>query len=123
MHDHAIGSTADEMKWSEATDRAVLDGAVATYFTLERLLSQLPVTMRDAVRQEMQSFGPPPPAAWFCYGYVRLDEAVGTWRVWQRRDRPDVQWFLVAVSQTDYDAAIAQIENILAKQREMSVTN
>lgn len=112
----------EEVRWGAAVDQAVVDKAVGVYFSLDRLLSQLPGDIRELVREEMWAFRPLPDA-WFCYAFVRVEEALDTWRIYRRPDRPDVLWFLAAVSQADYLAAIRNIENILTTQRDTSAFN
>ena len=56
--------------------------------------------------------------------HVRADDLpVGTWRTWQRPDRRDVFWFLVAVSHVDYEAVIHHIAEMLTTQRDRSPYN
>jgi hypothetical protein len=112
-----------ETEWAEAVDKAVIDGACATFFTLPRLLSQIPADIRELVREEMAALAAPTTAAWWIVGYVRLDEAIGLWRPWCRADREDVRWLLIPVSEADYRAAIAHITGVLAAQRAASGSN
>jgi hypothetical protein len=114
----------DEFRWGEAIDRAVADKAVAVYFSLPRLLGQLPVDIRGEVEAEMLAFGAPPPTSWYCLARIQSASFPdGTWRTWRRADRPDVFFFLISVTQDEYEAAIQQIANGLKSQRTMSAFN
>jgi hypothetical protein len=124
--DEPVRGTTEDERWSIAVDQAVADRAVGVYLSLPRLLRQLPVAIREVVRTEMEAFGLDTalPQVWYCVAFVRADDLpIGTWHVWQRADRPDVFWFCVTVSQTDYVTAIQRIQEFLTKQRDKSAFN
>ena len=107
-----------------ALARAVRDGAILRFDSLDQLLQHVRVDLRPTVRRAFEAYGPFDQDLPFCLGNLLVDDdRDGRWGVGRCSGHHAGYWLIVSCGQEHYVEAIRQINATFTKHKESISSN